>query len=126
MASSTRSRIKQGVVARVADPPVAPRHEGVLLFLCFTVVSLSVVLTPSASSVSFAGFEIPAVCAFRQIFGTDCLGCGLTRSFVFMGHGKIGAAFEAHILGPVGWLLVASQLPWRTYLLIRRRNLRSE
>ncbi|NVB80590.1 MAG: DUF2752 domain-containing protein [Kofleriaceae bacterium] len=34
-------------------------------------------------------------------FGIDCPMCGMTRSFVALAHGDIGAAFRFHPAGPL-------------------------
>jgi hypothetical protein len=43
----------------------------------------------------------------RTLFGVRCPGCGLTDSFVAIGHGNIPAAFAANPLGPVLFALLA-------------------
>ncbi len=76
---------------------------------------LSVAMTPSTGFLELWGLTIPEVCAYRKLFGWECFGCGLTRSFVFMGHGEPSAAWEMNKLGPVMFLLFAVQLPYRTF-----------
>lgn len=41
------------------------------------------------------------LCAFHRITGLPCAGCGMTRSFIAMGHGRIREAFAWHPMGPV-------------------------
>ena len=100
--------------------PVAPLRaslngELTLLAICGVVIALSMILSPSDSAVSLFGWTLPPLCLFKVFSSYDCLGCGLTRSFVYMGHFEFSAAFERHMLGPLLYLLVASQVPWRTY-----------
>jgi hypothetical protein len=89
--------------------------DAFLLAVCGAVVLAAVVLTPGADAVSWFGVEIPVVCGFRRFTGWPCPGCGLTRSFVFMAHGQLLAAFRVHALGPLLFAVVASQVPWRLY-----------
>ncbi|MGC4046043.1 MAG: DUF2752 domain-containing protein [Armatimonas sp.] len=51
---------------------------------------------------------LPPICAFKNLTGLPCPGCGLTRSFVCLGHGHIAEAFHYHILGPALFLGILS------------------
>jgi hypothetical protein len=92
-----------------------------VLAVCGGIVFAAVLLTPGTDVVSLFGVDIPVVCGFRRLTGWPCPGCGLTRSFVFAAHGQIGAAFGAHLLGPLLFGVVASQVPWRLWRLFERR-----
>jgi hypothetical protein len=68
-------------------------------------------------------FALPPLCASRAIFGLQCPGCGLTRSFVALAHGDVAESLR---FNRVGWLLalaVVVQIPYRAYALaeLRRR-----
>ena len=43
----------------------------------------------------------PVVCPFRLATGLLCPACGLTRSFVAIGHGELRAALGHHAFGPI-------------------------
>jgi hypothetical protein len=79
----------------------------------------SVVLTPSAASVTLFGVELPPLCLFNAITGWRCPGCGLTRSFTFMGHGMLLEAFRVHVLGPPLYLFSVGFLAYRLVQLAR-------
>ena len=49
----------------------------------------------------------PVVCPFRLLTGLPCPACGLTRSFVYTLHGRLGDAFAAHAFGPALVVLAA-------------------
>jgi hypothetical protein len=83
------------------------------------VVGMSVLLLPDPLHLSLFGWELPPLCVFKALTGHDCPGCGLTRSFTYMGHLDIVAAFRMHALGPVLWGFVAAQVPWRISRLLR-------
>lgn len=63
----------------------------------------------------------PELCPFRAMTGLPCPGCGLTRSWVFLGHGDVGAAVGFNAFGPVlfvvmvvatavaGWTLISGR-----------------
>lgn len=46
--------------------------------------------------------HIPALCPFYILTGLPCPGCGLTRSFISLGHGRF---IESLHWNPLGWLL---------------------
>ena len=49
----------------------------------------------------------------QRWFGIPCPGCGLTRSFISLAHGHWSEAWRYNPAGPVWFLLVAMQLPYR-------------
>lgn len=107
-----------------ATPPRSynARAEWLWLSGSLVVLVLSAILSTTPDVVSLFGTEIPPLCPYRWATGMKCLGCGLTRSFVFMGHLEVGSAFDAHRLGPALFLAVAIQVPLRVYRLWRYRH----
>jgi hypothetical protein len=93
--------------------------DAVFLSICGAIVAAAVMLTPSTEAVSFFGVEVPILCSWRQLTGIPCPGCGLTRSFTFMAHGRFAEAFQLNMLGPPTFLFVAAQVPWRIVRLVR-------
>lgn len=98
------------------------RVEAIVLLLAAVVLTLSVTLTPSDAAVVLFGWEVPPLCAWKNATGWDCLGCGLTRSFAWMGHGDLQAALGQHVLGPVLYLAVLVQVPLRLWRLWQARR----
>ena len=102
------------------------RHRQMLGIACGVLV-LSLVLQmrsdDHAALAIFPDWPIPSSCPSQTIFGVDCPGCGLTRSFIHLAHGDWHRAFSKH---RVGWLLalaVVLQIPYRlTGLLSRNRQ----
>src|SRR5262249_10330446 len=69
------------------------------------------------SGVFLASFILPApdgdyftICAFKNLTGLPCPGCGLTHSFCALVRGHLAQAFEYNILGPAVFLF--SVLAW--------------
>ena len=89
-----------------------------VLVLASAVVVASVVLDGDQSAVSLFGRPLPPLCLFRQLTGLRCPGCGLTRSFVLMGGAHPIEALRAHLFGPLMWIGVAAQIPYRSMRLI--------
>jgi hypothetical protein len=77
------------------------------------------VLNANEQWVYALGWQVPELCTLRKVLGIRCPGCGLTRSFVFMGHGEWWTALRMNWLGPPFWLIVASQIPLRIWALVR-------
>ncbi|WP_340537717.1 DUF2752 domain-containing protein [Nocardioides sp. GXZ039] len=50
----------------------------------------------------------PILCPFRRLTGLPCPGCGLTRSWVYLAHGRWEDAFAAHPFGIVAVLAVVA------------------
>lgn len=96
-------------------------NDAWLLGISVLVVVASMVLTPSTQAVSILGWEVPPLCIFSNLTGLDCFGCGLTRSFTFLGHGDLKSALDLHRLGPIFYALVLSQIPFRTWCLWKSR-----
>ena len=100
------------------------QSDAMLLLVAGGIVLASTLLTPGESALALAGLELPSLCVFKNLVGLDCLGCGLTRSFVYMGHLDLGAAVERHWLGPGLYGLVGVQVPVRAWRIwVRRRSL---
>ena len=51
--------------------------------------------------------HLPTVCPFYTLTGLPCPGCGLTRAFVCLGHGRWHEAWHWH---PLGWLLFGAMI----------------
>ncbi len=65
---------------------------------------------------------LPPSCGSQEFFGTDCPGCGLTRSFVHLAQGDLRASFQSHRLG---WMIMSFaflQIPYRMYLISKPRR----
>jgi hypothetical protein len=58
---------------------------------------------------------------WRRMTSLSCPGCGMTRSFTYMGHGQIVDAFRLHMLGPFLYTLVVVQIPLRVMRLWQSR-----
>lgn len=59
-------------------------------------------LTNAGDQVAFAnGTPIGGLCLFRSVVDVECPFCGMTRSFVALAHGHLGAALTFHPAGPL-------------------------
>jgi hypothetical protein len=87
--------------------------DRLILLLAGGILVASLVLSTDGQQVFFFGKALPGSCAFDSFFGLGCPGCGLTRSFVHTAHLNLVDAFRVNPLGPIGFLAVAVQVPWR-------------
>ena len=64
-----------------------------------------------ASALTEAPAHLPFTpCIFRNLTGLPCPGCGMTRGFVAMGHGRIGDAWRANPLAPFAYVFACGYL----------------
>lgn len=107
---------------RVLARKLQRQTDAWLLAVCSLVVVASIALTPSTAAVALFGWELPPLCIYSALLGVECFGCGITRSFTYMGHGQLTEALALHKLGPVAYVLVVSQLPLRAWRLWSSRH----
>jgi hypothetical protein len=100
-----------------------------LLLLCLAVVTLAATMSVhETKQVRLPGvtFSLPELCYFRRGTGMDCPGCGLTRSFISLAHGRFLLACQYNLAGVLFFPVVALQIPYRLAQLLRmHRGLRT-
>lgn len=105
-------------------PRPAPDHTFHIVLL---VMSLSVpvaawlleVRGEQQVAVRWIDFTLPGTCSFYRVTGIPCPGCGLTRCFVSLAHGDWRRAWHFNPAGFLVFAIVVSQIPYRTWQLIR-------
>jgi hypothetical protein len=114
------------LVRRTQLPPLLPaqanRHWQVLA-MAIGAMALACLLRVEGTRVTLwclPGVRLPELCGARTLFGVSCPGCGLTRSFVHLAHGRWAAAYRCHRMGWIIALLTAAQVPYRLACLGRR------
>ncbi|MGD9637130.1 MAG: DUF2752 domain-containing protein, partial [Pirellulales bacterium] len=97
-----------------------------MLWLSAAIVLLAFLLrTDSGGRVGptwLPSIKLPEMCGSRALFGIECPGCGLTRSFIALAHGDLAGSLAYH---RVGWLLalaVLLQFPYRVWMLREMRT----
>jgi cytochrome b561 len=97
-------------------------HLVILLVAAAILIAAAVLEIPDHESVAFFGARLPDTCTLRRFTGIPCAGCGLTRSFVSLAHGRFGDAWGFHPLGVVLFTTLALQVPFRAAQIRRVRQ----
>ncbi len=63
----------------------------------------------------------PSMCVFMNATGLPCPGCGMTRSWVHLAHGDVGAAFSFNHFGPLLMLVAVAIVLYVVVAVLRRR-----
>jgi Protein of unknown function (DUF2752) len=112
--------------APIEHPPftISKRTHLMILIGCAIVVGLAMSMSigDGRDKVSLPGMTspMPEMCHLKRTFHIPCPGCGLTRSFISMGHFDIPAAASFNVVGIPLFLLTLAQIPYRAYWLLRR------
>lgn len=96
------------------------RHWTMLIIATIVVVLSFALQVRDDQRVEFEvypGIPMPESCMSRTLFGFECPGCGLTRSFVFLAHGDWARSFAMHRVGWILALAVLAQFPYRWFQL---------
>ena len=104
---------------------VARDRHRTMLFLALFIIAASFVLRRSETqeiTLVWPHIELPPLCASRALFGIECPGCGLTRSFVALAAGDLPESWRLHRLGWLLALAVVGQIPYRLYALRQLRK----
>jgi hypothetical protein len=119
------------VSASVVSPSVSAggrsRYERwprwIVLGLCLGIVLLSMLLSlgsePGQGLLPVVNRPLPPLCQMKMFTGIDCPGCGLTRSFIALGHGQWRDSFRFNPAGPLWFVFLALQIPYQALQLHR-------
>ncbi len=116
--------------AALAEPPRLSKSIDPVaaVWLCGSVVCITLAALMRVGDyrrVFLYGFDtpIPETCFAYSQWGIDCPGCGLTRAFVWMAHGRIDNAWLMNPVGIALFIFVLAQIPFRlTHDVFRRRS----
>ena len=85
-----------------------------LLLAPAAVLLLAALLPPTLST------PVP-LCAVKALTGVDCPGCGMTRAFLLIGHGRVAEARALHLLALPAFLVVAGMAAMGVVRAVRGR-----
>ena len=85
-------------------------------FLAMLLVASAILPLPHNNAIA----GMPSICLFHHFTGLPCPGCGLTRSWVSMAHGRFGEALAWHPLGPSLFLSALIYTIWSAWMALKR------
>ncbi len=97
-------------------------HRFILGLAIFAVVMSFVLEVVPEGRVAVHGFEqwpLPHSCYARMLFDRGCPGCGLTRGFIHLAHGRLS---ESLAVNRVGWTIALATLLQIPYRIIALRS----
>jgi hypothetical protein len=77
---------------------------------------------PETVVIPFVDVPLPGTCTYKKYVGMECPGCGLTRCFISLAHGRPVAAWNFNPAGILFFTIVAGQLPFRGLQIWRIRR----
>lgn len=117
------------IVAELVSPDFSEsaRYHVAILTISFGVlIAASILQLSGGDGVRLPGGStpLPETCFAQRMFGIECPGCGLTRSTICMMRGDIAAAARFNAMGPVLFVFIVAQLPYRGWALwqMKRRK----
>lgn len=108
--------------------PARPAETGLhwsMLLAAAGVMVLAAVLQvrgPETVVIPLIDWPLPGTCTFKKFFGLECPGCGLTRCFISLAHGRPLAAWYFNPAGILFFAIVAGQIPFRGWQIWRIRR----
>lgn len=119
---STASQIEPPPIPAIIKKYQWLAHLAILVLAIAVVSAAGLLQIDQPRRVSVFNLPIPELCTFHRLTGWDCPGCGMTRSFISMAHGRIMEAIGYHLLGVAFFLFCVVQIPLQTGQLIRVRQ----
>jgi len=93
----------------------------IVFSVCFSILSAALLLSPVKTGdhhLSILSVPIPDTCAFKNLTGIPCPGCGLTRSIVAAAHGEIRESILHHRLGLLTLFYIFLQFVYRAGMIL--------
>jgi hypothetical protein len=90
-----------------------------ILVACMAIVITAFVLPPDRIFAQHLGFRWHLYRFLDSLFGLQCASCTLARSFSACAQGKLSQAFQYDGLGPLIFLYLVLQIPYRLWSLAK-------
>ena len=101
---------------------VALDREGAAVTPARRLLLLAPAAVLAAAMLLPAGWESPVpLCLVKGLTGLDCPGCGMTRAFLCIGHGRFADAAAMHPASIPAFLIVAGMAVTGIVRIVRNR-----
>jgi hypothetical protein len=94
----------------------------VLSLTCITLAALMSVGEERRVYLPGLSQPLPETCWMLTNLKTECPGCGLTRTFIHMAHGRVLSALALNPVGILAFLFTCIQIPMATAQVVFRRR----
>ena len=118
--NSDSARKTAGVAAKGEKHPLVQRsariryHTTVLIAASLIIALSGWLQLKNTEEIEFPFWgTLPGICAWKNMSGIECPGCGLSRCFVEIGHGHWRSAWHYNPAGFLIFGLVVYQIPFR-------------
>jgi len=108
-----------------AEPAGSVWHHWLFLIMSCCVLAGSLALSVQGEEhvlVPWVNQPLPGTCTFRRLTDLPCPGCGMTRAFISMAHGRLADAWHFNPAGIAFFAIVLFQIPYRILQLRRIRR----
>jgi hypothetical protein len=111
------------LVEAVAVPDTSLHWALLVGSVCVVVLAAILQIRgPETVVVPVIDVALPGTCTYKKIVGMECPGCGLTRCFISLAHGRPLAAWYFNPAGILFFAIVAGQIPFRGIQIWRIRH----
>jgi len=114
-----------GMEAAEATRPADTALHWSLFWSAVCVIVLAAILQvrgPETVVIPVVNMALPGSCTYKQFVGMECPGCGLTRCFISLAHGRPVAAWYFNPAGILFFAIVVAQIPFRGIQIWRIRR----
>jgi len=117
---SVISRLAASMRAAFSPERALPQDSATHLtyfLISLAMISLPFLLNGKADSeeISLGRYKLPPMC-ISKMCGAECPGCGMTRAFVHLTHGRLEHSFSSNRVGLLLYAFFVIQVPFRFYL----------
>lgn len=92
-----------------------------IIIALLSILVISVIAYIDGDLVYLSDQFIIGKCVIKEMTGYDCPSCGLTRSFVSIGHGQLIKSLHYNVAGLLLYILLISQMINSSLFLIRKK-----
>jgi hypothetical protein len=97
-------------------------HHLIIIIMCTVILAGCFLFRADETGLFLFGYKWPMRCFLKETVGLKCALCGISRSLCLTARGDVRAAARYHPLGPVIFVFILWQLPYRILFLKGLQN----